>query len=140
MKTLIVEDDFVSRLLMQTILSPHGACHVAVNGREAVQAFRLAAADRQSYDLICLDIMMPELDGQSVLKAIRQDEEAHGILVGDGVKIIMTTALRDWENVCVAFREMCDAYLIKPIDKKKLLTTIASFGLLDPAPYVAAHI
>ena len=44
MKTLIVEDDFTSRLSMQAILSPYGECHIAVNGREAIQAFRLARA------------------------------------------------------------------------------------------------
>ena len=42
MKTLIVEDDFTGRLLLQTLLSPYGECHIAVNGREAVDAFRRA--------------------------------------------------------------------------------------------------
>jgi two-component system chemotaxis response regulator CheY len=42
MKTLIVEDDFTSRLFLQKILSPYGECHIAVNGNEAVQAFQMA--------------------------------------------------------------------------------------------------
>ena len=129
MKTLIVEDDFTSRLLMQAILSPHGECHIAVNGREAIQAFRLARSQGRPYDLVCLDIMMPELDGHAVLKALRAAEEAEGILIGDGAKVVMTTALTDTGNVFNAFREMCDGYVAKPIDKAKLLGLLASLGL-----------
>ena len=76
MRTLIVEDDFTSRLLMQAILAPCGECHIAVNGREAIQAFRLARAQGRPYDLVCLDIMMPEMDGHAVLKVLRAAEEA----------------------------------------------------------------
>jgi two-component system chemotaxis response regulator CheY len=129
MKTLIVEDDFTSRLLLQAILAPYGECHIAVNGREAIQAFRLARTEEQPYDLVCLDIMMPEMDGHAVLKALRACEAAEGILVGDGAKVIMTTALTDNGNVFTAFREMCDGYLIKPIDKAKLLKDLTSLGL-----------
>ena len=68
MKTLIVEDDFTSRLLLQEILKRYGAVHIAVNGREAVDAVRAAAESDESYDLICLDIMMPEMDGYQALK------------------------------------------------------------------------
>jgi two-component system chemotaxis response regulator CheY len=63
MRTLIVEDDFTSRLLLQSFLSVYGECHIAVNGREAVAAFRAAQERPQAYDLICMDIMMPEMDG-----------------------------------------------------------------------------
>ena len=42
MRTLIVEDDFTSRLLLQTVLSRYGECHVAINGKEAVEAFRMS--------------------------------------------------------------------------------------------------
>ena len=129
MKTLIVEDDFTSRMLMQAILSPYGECHVAVNGREAIQAFRLARAQGHPYDLVCLDIMMPEMDGHAVLKTLRAAEEAEGILIGDGAKVVMTTALMDNSNVFNAFREMCDGYLTKPIDKAKLLSLLASIRL-----------
>ena len=129
MKTLIVEDDFTSRLLMQAILSSYGECHIAVNGREAIQAFRLASAEGHPYDLVCLDIMMPEMDGHAVLKALRTAEEVEGILIGDGEKVIMTTALTDTGNVFNAFREMCEGYLVKPIDKAKLLSQLVSLGL-----------
>ena len=120
MRTLIVEDDFTSRLLLQSLLAPYGECHLAVNGREAVAAFRTAQKSGQAYDLICMDIMMPEMDGQTAVKEIRALEEAGGTLSTQGVKIIMTTALDDVKNVVESFKSLCDAYLFKPIDTGKL--------------------
>jgi PleD family two-component response regulator len=68
MRTLIVEDNHTNRLLLQSVLSIYGECHIAVNGREAVAAFRVAQERGKMYDLICMDIMMPEMDGQTALK------------------------------------------------------------------------
>src|ERR1022692_2902118 len=95
MKTLVVEDDFTSRLVLQTFLSLYGECHVAVNGWEAVDAFRAALEGGQPYDLICMDIMMPEMDGRDAVKQVRALEEAHGVLSASAAKIIMTTAVED---------------------------------------------
>jgi two-component system chemotaxis response regulator CheY len=86
MRILIVDDDFSSRLILQEMLSPYGECDVAVNGTQAVEAFMLAWHEDRRYDLICLDIMMPDVDGQVVLKGIRSMEESEGVLLGDGVK------------------------------------------------------
>jgi two-component system, chemotaxis family, chemotaxis protein CheY len=121
MRTLIVEDDFTSRLLLQSFLSKYGECHVAVDGREALTAFLTALEGKEPYDLICMDIMMPEMDGQTAVKEIRALEVARGTLSTNGVKIIMTTALDDVKNVMKSFDSLCDAYVFKPIDTKKLL-------------------
>lgn len=139
MKTLIVEDDFTSRLLMQKILSPYGEIHIAVDGDEAVEAFRSAIAQGQPYDLVCLDILMPRMDGQAVLKEIREMEERNGILGLDGVKIIMTTALKDSKNIMKAFNSQCEAYLTKPIDKRTLLKEIQTLGLLEAKDIEGAY-
>jgi two-component system chemotaxis response regulator CheY len=128
---LIAEDDFTSRLLMQKLLAPYGECHVAINGREALEAFKSARSKRRPYDLICLDIMMPEMDGQTVLREIRAIEQGAGIHPGRGVKILMTTALKDGKNVMQAFRDLCDGYVVKPIEKAKLLKCLREFGLMD---------
>jgi two-component system, chemotaxis family, chemotaxis protein CheY len=130
MRTLIVEDDFTSRLLLQTFLSPYGECHIAVNGKEAVQAFRAAQESGRNYDLLCVDIMMPEMDGQEAIKQIRALEEDDGIQSTDGVKIIMTTALDDVRNVVQSFQALCDAYVFKPIDTGKLIGHIRDFHLI----------
>jgi two-component system chemotaxis response regulator CheY len=131
MKTLIVEDDFTSRLLLQASLTPYGECHIAVNGREAVEAFRAAREQGQRYDLICMDIMMPEMDGQEALRQIRKLEDDADILSGDAVKVVMTTALDDIGNVMAAFKGLCDAYLMKPIEKANLLAKLKSLHLIS---------
>jgi two-component system chemotaxis response regulator CheY len=131
MKTLIVEDDFTSRLLLQTFLSRYGECHIAVNGREAVEAVRSALERGERYDLICMDIMMPEMDGREAVKQVRALEEERGTLSTCGAKIIMTTAVNDVREVARCFEELCDAYLVKPIDLSKLLKQVRSYQLVQ---------
>ncbi len=131
MKVLIAEDDFTSRLLLRAILLPYGVCHVAVNGKEVMEALRIASEGFQPYDLICLDILMPEMDGLAVLKQVRAFERNGGTPRDKCVKIIMTTALKDEGNVLTAIRESCDAYLIKPIQKAKLLGHLQQLRLIE---------
>jgi len=131
MKYLIVEDDFAGRRLLKRYLSDYGECDIAVDGDEAVEAFRQAMEENEPYDLICLDIMMPNMDGRDALKAIRQIENEHGIRGLDGAKVIMTTALGDSRNVIGSFREGCEAYIVKPVEKKKLLEEMENLGLIE---------
>ena len=120
MRTLIVEDDFVSRMLLQELLKEYGASHIAVNGQEAVDVYSKTVKNNDYYDLICLDIMMPEKDGQQALKEIREIEEKAEIPYKRRAKIIMTTALGDVKNVMGAYFELCDGYIVKPYVKKQL--------------------
>ena len=131
MKCLIVEDDFAARRLLKRYLSSYSDCDVAVDGNEAVQAFRQAMDEKEPYKLICLDIMMPNMNGRKALKAIRQIESEHGIGGLDGVKVIMTTALGDPKNIVGSFREGCEAYIVKPVEKDKLLEEMANLGLVE---------
>ena len=131
MKCLIVEDDFAARRLLQRYLSGHGDCDIAVDGNEAVEAFRLAMDEKAPYDLICLDIMMPNMNGHEALKVIRQIENEHGISGLDCVKVIMTTALGDSKNVMGAFRKGCEAYIVKPVRKNELFKEIENLGLVE---------
>ena len=123
-KFLIVDDDSVCRKLLQTILTPHGECDLAVDGAEAIDAVRLALAEGRPYDLICLDVMMPGTDGHEALKAIRQIESQRGIHGSDGTQIIMTTALADSKHCIRAFLQGCESYMTKPIQAEKLLEQV----------------
>ena len=121
MKSLIVEDEFVSRAILLEFLAPYGPCNVAVNGEEAIAAVEHSLASGAPYDLICLDIMMPGCcNGTDVLAAVRDLESGAGVMLGDGAKVFMTTAMDDSEHVMASFRASCDAYLIKPIKREKL--------------------
>ena len=131
MKTLIVEDDFLARSLLSTLLSEYGVCHVAVNGREALAALERAFDENDRYDLVCLDIMMPVLDGQAALLELRKLEAQRGIKGLDTTKVIMVTAIDDSKNIMKAFRQgQCEAYLTKPLDRIKLISHIKELGLI----------
>jgi len=130
MRVLIADDDFISRRLMQRHLEKYATCDLASNGSEAVEAFRLALKEDEPYDLICLDIMMPKLDGKEVLGKIRILENKKGIENPDGVKIIMTTSISDRESVIALKALQCDAYLVKPVSKERLIQEVKILGLL----------
>ena len=78
MKILIVEDDFTCRMMMQRLLEPYGKCDVVINGKEAVEAFIIGIVEGKPYDLILLDIMMPEMDGQEVVKRSEKLKKRNG--------------------------------------------------------------
>jgi two-component system chemotaxis response regulator CheY len=131
MKCLIVEDDFISRRILKELLSPYCECDIAVNGEEAVTSFRMAHESKRTYDLICMDIMMPGVDGAEALKQIRQIEKELGVLPEFEVKVIMTTALDDPKTVINSFyKGGATSYLVKPISKQKLVRELRSFGFI----------
>jgi two-component system, chemotaxis family, chemotaxis protein CheY len=131
MKFLIVEDEFTSRQLMQIYLADFGQAFIAVNGREAVAAFVTALNEGHPYDMICLDIMMPEMDGQQALKAIREIEKQRGIGGLDAVKVIMTTAKDSPSDILGSFKTGCEAYIIKPVRKEALIKEMQKLGMLS---------
>lgn len=130
MKTLIVEDDFTSRKLLHAFLSPFGECDVAVNAREAVEAFHAAQDAGAPYDLICLDIMLPDMNGHKALSAFRGIEEREH--AEKPACVIITTCLKDKANVLAALNGHCEGYLVKPIDRKKLVATLVRLRLIAP--------
>ena len=133
MKILIVEDDFTSRRLLQLMLGTYGSCDIAVNGVEAIKAFELAHAENNPYQLICLDIMMPKMDGQEALKQIRTREKARGINPQHEARIIMTTCVDSPRAVIEAYyRGGCTSYLVKPVEKSKLLGLLQELDLTPP--------
>ena len=127
---MIVEDDFSSRLLMQELLRGFGKAHIAVNGQEAVEAAQAALDAGEPYDLICLDINLPEKNGHQVLEEIRKMEEETGKSPANPVKIFMTTAMDSMRNVIDAYYGLCDEYLTKPIEKEKLVAKLREHKLI----------
>lgn len=129
MKILIVDDDFVCRNLLLEIVKDLGTCDVAVSGNEAIQAVETALHRQDRYNVIFLDIVLPGMDGQLVLKSISDTEKKYGIAGLDNEKIIMTTMLEDYDNIRRAFAEQCEGYLIKPITREKVLKQLRELQL-----------
>lgn len=133
MKILIVDDNYASRRLLKVYLKDYGDCVFAVNGLEAVDAFRLAHQNGDPFQLICLDIMMPEMDGVEALRQIRQFEAEHSVPEEKRCKIIMTTALDDRKDIIESFNEGCEGYLIKPVEETQITKVMAQLNLVAPS-------
>lgn len=128
LKILIAEDDMVSRKLLFKVLSDYGDCDTVVNGIEAIDAYLLSIKEKNTYDMICLDIMMPKADGIQVLKTIRNLEKQYKIK--NTSKIIMVTALSETEVVDDSFEKGADAYATKPIDLDKFIEVMRNLELI----------
>jgi two-component system, chemotaxis family, chemotaxis protein CheY len=138
LKILVVDDDFTCRKIIQRILVPYGECDIAVDGNEAVKAVTLAWDEGSAYDLMCLDIMMPECDGQQTLARIRVLEKERHTAPGDHLKVIMTTALGDVRNVIEAYHRNAEGYLVKPIEPQQLIEQLSLLGFTPPAGAAAS--
>jgi two-component system, chemotaxis family, chemotaxis protein CheY len=130
MRILIVEDDLTSRKFLSSFLSQYGQCDVVVDGLEALEAFLISIKDQKLYELICLDIMMPRVDGVAVLKGIKDLEKKKNIPPEKHVKVVVTTALNDKEYVQKAMDIGCDAFAFKPINTEELVETLKKIGLI----------
>lgn len=130
MKILIAEDDFASRNAIKNFLKQFGECDITVDGSEAIDAYMMALEMGEHYDLVCLDVMMPVMDGYQALKGIRDLEKSKGITGKNAAKIIMTTALNEERNVKKAFEMGCTVYCAKPIDLDKLKKALEKLELI----------
>ncbi|MBU2552721.1 MAG: response regulator [Proteobacteria bacterium] len=132
MRILVVDDELVSRKKMRRIMSNFGDCDMAENGRQALAAFESSWERLMPYDLLMLDIHMPELDGTEVLKTIRQREAEMGVAHGAGLRIVMVTAVSDGNMVSSSLASGCDEYIVKPFDILTVTEKIRRLFVDDP--------
>ncbi|MBF0153155.1 MAG: response regulator [Magnetococcales bacterium] len=130
MKIMIADDEANNRILLEHILSPYGKCDSVVNGLEAVESFEMALTDGKPYDLVCLDIMMPEMDGHRALIKIRK-LESEMRTDGRETVIFMVSALDTEEHMLKAFFiGGCTDYLVKPVTRNKVAEKLRQHHLL----------
>ncbi len=131
LRCLIIEDDEMSRELLALQMEPFAKCDLAVNGREGLDKFKAALEADDPYQLILLDILMPEMDGLEAARLIRSFEENHGISIERGVNIIVMSSLNTPSDVIQAYvAAQSAAHLIKPVQPKKLVKTLRKLELI----------
>lgn len=105
-KLLIVDDNKVNRILLSRGVEHHG--HLVETAENGVQALEMLK--KNSYDLILLDIEMPEMNGYEVLEACLQDNQLRNI------PIIMTSSLDELDSVVKCIELGAEDYLNKPVN------------------------
>jgi two-component system chemotaxis response regulator CheY len=131
MKILIVDDEVLNCKLLQSMLKDYGECSIAMTGDSAIEMFKDSLEKQEHFDLICLDIMMPEKDGHETLRAMRIMEQKQEVPPNKRSRIIMVTALGEQEDKTKAFYESCDGYLTKPIEQGLLVEILSKMGLIS---------
>ena len=121
MKILLAEDDFASRKFMDKQLSRYGECDVMVDGEEAVDAFMMALEDDEPYDLACLDVMMPVMDGLEATRTIRSMEREDCRTL----PIIAMSANAFDDDLKKSVECGMNGHLSKPVEVDKLYRTLA---------------
>ncbi len=130
MKVLIAEDDMASGKFLSKLLAKYGEVVLTRDGIEAVDAFVKEVSSGSKFDLVCLDIMMPKIDGYKALASIRDAERKLGISRAKRCKIVMISALDEGFDADYASDDY-DDYICKPIDIMKFDAIIRKLGVLD---------
>ena len=129
-KILVVDDDPSILRVVEHHLKDYGELTLVGSGQQAVSTYRSMMDRGEHFDLVCMDIMMPDLDGRQAVAQIRNIETSKGVRERRRSKIIMISALDTPQDKLKSFRESCDAYVTKPIDKNQLLEVVDSFDLI----------
>jgi two-component system, chemotaxis family, chemotaxis protein CheY len=130
LKCLVVDDDELGRELIAHYLDGVADCEMAENGIMAVEMFRYAFEGGNPYDLIILDIVMPEMDGNTAAKEIRTIEKEWGVSITEGVDIIVLSSLNTPGDVIQAYLSARSAaHLVKPVHPDKLRATLNKMGI-----------
>ena len=130
MKTLILEDDPVTTKIIANFLIQYGMVITAGSAKEAFEIYNDSAFSSTPFDLICLDLQLPEFDGVEFLNEIRKAELKSGIPMPLGVKVVILTAHNDPSTYFDAQSKGCDAFLTKPLNKEKLKSELARLELI----------
>jgi HD-like signal output (HDOD) protein/FixJ family two-component response regulator len=129
MRILVVDDELVSREKMKHIMSSLGECDEVVSGQEALKAFSDARTDGKQYDLITLDISMPEMDGTEVLSRIRTLEKENGTPKEGQVRIMMVTGSSEKDTILTCIKAGCNDYIMKPFNMETVVKKLVDSGL-----------
>lgn len=129
-RILIAEDEPTSLKLLKDFLSPYGEVHAVLNGADAIQAVREVLHNKESYDLICLDMMMPKLGGIEALSAIRKLEDRFGLKKENKQQVLIVSSVAEKAEIVRAAQSGCNGYLIKPVRKAAIEGRLKALGMI----------
>ena len=132
MKILIVDDEAVSRAKLKLIMETFGDCETAGSGKDALAAFINACKEKDPFDLIMLDIGLPDKDGTRVLSEIRAIEKELLGSYGKKVKILMVTSMKDKNSIITSIQSGCNDYIVKPFDLNIVTKKLEKIGIHKP--------
>lgn len=130
MRILIVDDSHTIRDAMGDILMSYGRCDFAPKGEIAVLLFEDAQKNGVAYDLVTMDIEMPNMSGQQAVNKMREIEKSLKPPSIKAAKILMLTSREELSMVSTSYYEGCDGYINKPPTSEKLRDALNSFGML----------
>ncbi len=131
MNILIVDDEKISRKVLLKQLEGIGNCTSVDDSEKALELVETALKKNQPYDLITLDVSMPKMNGQTVLKRIREMEKARKVEKAGRMKIIMVTSRMNISTIKKCIKLGCSGYLSKPVNKYQLLGNLGKMGFTD---------
>ncbi len=136
MKILIVDDEEVSRCKLTAILEDLGECVTAGSGREAIGEVKKAINNGAFYDLITMDVSMPQMDGTEALLNIRDLEKSAKSAPKPQAKIVMITAQKDRDCLITCVQAGCNDYIIKPVDPDKVFQRLKALKIHGMDEYI----
>lgn len=129
---LVIEDDALSRKVLENFFSEFARCDTAEDGASGYGLFEQAILENKPYDLICTDITMPGLNGHELIKKIRNREQSlpiHGYMHTAIFVISASNCSKDMENALLD--SDCDDYIVKPFRQEMLKALLEKYNLLD---------
>ena len=127
MRSLVVDDEFVALSKMVAILEPFGSCDAATNAEQAQAFFTAAFKQGNPYDLITIDINMPNMNGLTLLNRFQLEEKSRGC---HRARKIVVTADSSAFNVRTALANDCDGFLVKPVSRRVITDKLAALQLI----------
>ena len=129
MRILIADDETVSREKLRLIMTHFGDAEAFESGDDALKAYEKAHKEKKPYNLIMLDINMPNKTGIQVLLEIRASETILNLSDKEKAIVLMVTSKTDKVHIVSCVQAGCDSFIAKPFDLIIVSEKLAKFGI-----------